>query len=829
MRDVRETSRDGWNWRWLEDAAQDFRFAWRLLRRKPGMAAVATLTLCLGIGAATSVFSIVDSVLLRPLPYKDPERLVAIWGRSLHDKGLEKVFAPYDDYEEWSRKAGSFESIGVATWAFSPSRILTGRGPARQLLAIPVSASFFQMLGVSAAIGRTFTLDDEHHGCSVVLSHALWVTPLGGDRSIPGQSLTLDGRACTVLGVMPANFRFYPRQASLWVLLGPDFTPPREQVSVGIFARLKPGVTREQAQAEIAAMHRALHPSGFWSRIEPAVYDLHGEFTFLASRTLRSTLLVVFTAVLLVLLIACVNIANLLLARLAGRQRELSVRAALGSGRGRLARQVLTEGFLLSIFGTSAGILFTFAAVRYFRFASPIELSVGADVQLNLTVFLFSGGLALGTTLLFALLPAFRTAHIEMIDQLKTGGRGAAGGVLRQRSAALLIAGQMGLSFVLLIGAGLLLRSALRMGSEPLGFNPDRLFNTHTILPASRYGTSAKRLQFYDAWLERVNRLPGVAGAALTSGVPPQAYGGSSALEILGQPVPDNRRRLDVGQQVVGPNFFELLEVPLRRGRAFNANDRAETPPVAVINEALAREYFPTGDPLGKQVRIVQQDHAPMPWLTIVGVAGNLKHPELMNEMAWDETPEIYRPLAQDTRPGMALVVRARPSAPPLAHQIQEQLSALDPSVPVNAVEPVTADIATILAYPRFRAVVLSFFAVTALLLSAVGLHGVLSQLVARRTPEFGIRKAVGAQTGDLALLVMRQGGIPVVIGLGGGLAATLAFTRLLTSLLYGIRPADPAVLAAVSVVLVGVSAAALAVPAWRAGRVDPMAALREE
>uniref|UniRef100_Q022A5 Permease n=1 Tax=Solibacter usitatus (strain Ellin6076) TaxID=234267 RepID=Q022A5_SOLUE len=825
-----EASRDVWTWRWLEDALQDLRFATRLFGRRPGFAAIAAITLALGIGTTAAVFSVVDAVLLRPLPYRQPDRLVAIWDRGVREKGLAKIFAPYADYEEWTRRARSFESITAATWAYGPSRIWTGHGAAKELLTIPVSATFFDTLGVQAALGRTFTAEDERHACAVVLSHSFWASSLGADASIVGQSLTLDQRACTVIGVMPGRFSFYPPVAKMWILLGPDFQPPREQATVGIFARLKPGVTREQAQAEVAALSRASHPAGFWHEFEPVMYDLQGEFTFLASRTLRGTLIASFSAVLLVLLIAGLNVANLLLARLAERQRELAVRAAVGSGRARLVRQVLVESLLLSAIGTAGGILVALAAVRYFRYASPIELTVGTEVTVNLPVLLFAIGLGICTTLLFGLIPALSISRIDVMERLKAGGRGAIGGLMRQRTRRIMVALEMGLSFVLLIGAGLLLRSALLMGSEPLGFDPAHLFHIQTTLPAPRYRDAARRIQFYDALLERVDQIPGVSGAALTSRVPPYAVdGGTDALEIQGAAVPEGLERHDTGLNHVSGKFFDVVGMPLHRGRMFDLTDRNGSAPVAIVNEALVREYFPDGDPLGKQVRISRSSRDAMPWLTIVGVVGNLKHTELMNEMSWVETPILYRPFSQAAPQRIEIAVRAPADGGLLEQAIQQQISALDGAVPIGTLQSVESEIGKTLAYPRFRAVVLGFFSLSALLLSAVGLNGVLSQAVAQRTSEFGLRKAIGAQERDLFLLVACQGGGPVVLGMIAGIGGALLFSRLLTGMLYGIQPADPRILALVSAVFVAVAAIAIALPARRAVRVDPMVALRDE
>jgi putative ABC transport system permease protein len=807
---------------WVSDAALDIRFALRTFAKRRGFAAIAILTLALGIGAATAVFSIVDAVLLRPLPYKDPGRLAAVWITSTREQTLAKMFATHADYSEFRRHSQAFEEIGAATWATSTGRVLTGFGPAREVLTIPASASFFKTLGVPAAIGRTFTAEDEGQGCAIVVAHKFWASTLGADPSIAGKSLTLDQKPCTVLGVMPEAFSFYPSQTQAWVLLRPDFQPNQDKMLVGIFARLKPGVTLTQAETELRSLFRALHPDPETRDFEPVVYDLHGEFTYLAGRTLRTTLVLVFSAVLLVLLIACLNVANLLLARLSGRRREFAMRAALGSPRSRLVRQVLTEGLLLSGCGAVLGVAIAQAALEYFRLANPIELAVGADVRLSPLLLGFSITLAIVTTLIFALLPAFRASKVDLTSNLKTGGRGSVQG--RYGLAKGLIAVEMAVSFMLLIGASLLMTSALRMGSEPLGFNPNRVLVIRVSLPAFRYTTGAQRLQAYDQLLDRLKQVPGSAGVALASKVPPEA-GGNQPIEVQGRPVAAGSETHDTGGDAVSPGFFDVLNIPLRRGRPFGTQDRGNSEPVALVNEALAKEYFPNIDPLGRQIRI---PGGPMPWLTIIGVVGNLKHTTLMNEMSWVETPILYRPLSQEPRPSIGIVMRAAGMGL-TAPEIQRQIAAVDPSIPINEVETLTSRLAGTLAYSRFRAMVLGFFALSALLLSAVGLHGLLSHLVAQRIPEFGVRRAVGAQTHDLILLVARQGGIPVVLGLVAGVVLTLAFSRVLANLLYGIQPSDPNVLAIGSIALLAVAGLAILSPARRAARVDPMIALRDE
>ena len=805
---------------WLADARQDLRFAVRMLLKRPGFTAAAVLTLALGTGATTAVFSIVDAVLLRPLPYRDSDRLVAVWDKA-PKANLSKFFASYADFEALRKNAGAFEQVAAWTWATGANRVLTGRGQTRTVLAIPATAGFFDTLGVRAAIGRTFT-DTDEKSCSVVLAHSFWTSKLGADPSIVGQSLTLDRTPCVVLGVMPPEFGVYPGQSQMWVMLGPDFQRGSERIKVGIVARLKPGVTLEQARAETAAVHRTLHQAdGAEPDMEPDVNPLQGEFTFLAGRTLRTTLLVVFGAVGMVLLIACLNLSNLLLGRLAERRGELAVRAALGCGRIRLVRQVLTEAMLLSLMGAVTGVALAIAAVRSFKSANPIELTVGANVQVNLAVLAFSLALAVAATLIFGLLPAIQVSRVDVIEKLRTAGRGTVSA--RFGAAKALVAVEMAASLLLLTGASLLLESALRMGSADLGFDPRGVVINRITLASARYAAGEQRDGFYRSLLEEVKTLPGVRSAALGSQFPPY-FGGGFQLEVKG--VPGNLGPYDIGAQAVSPGYFDALETKVVSGRDFDDRDRAGSEPVTIVNQALANEYFPRRNPIGQQIRIQELK---MPWLKIVGVSANIKHTELMNEMKWAETPLFYRPLAQDPEPLMALAVRAIGDRGNLGQAVQQLIAAADPDIPVSDPQPLDADLSKVLEYPRFRAFILSLFAAAALLLSAIGLHGVLSQLVAQRTAEFGLRRAVGAQTWHLLALVGRQGGLPVLIGIVAGIGSSFAFARVLAGLLYGIRPADPALLAVAAVILLAVAGVAILMPAWRASRIDPMIALRSE
>jgi putative ABC transport system permease protein len=795
----------------------------RLLRRAPGFTGLAVCTLALGIGAATAVFSVVDAVFLRPLPYRDDAHLTAIWKRSTREKELAKLFTNYRDFAEWRNRARSFQSISAATWAVA-GRVWTGAGAARQVLAIPVSSSFFDTLGVGAQRGRTFVASDEAAGCSVVVSDGFWRSRMGADPNAIGRSLVLDERNCAVLGVMPPSFSFYPAAAKMWILIDSGFQPDPDHLVVGVFARLKRGVTREQAQQELTALHGAIH-AGDTHELElaPAIYALRGEFTWLASRDLPKTVMVLAGAVCGLLLIACVNVANLLLARWTSRQRELTVRAALGAGSWRIARQVLAEGLWLSAMSTALGCAFAFAAVRYFQAVNAVEMPVGAGIAIRWPVLAFAALLCAATTLITGLAPSWRASKVDLISGLK-GGRGSTHSGLARRSAQLLIVAEMTASVVLLWGAGLLMKSVLRMEGEHLGFDPHGVLAGSVTLPRARYADTKDQARFWEQLERRAGSVGGAEEVALTSLLAP--YGGSTEMvEIAGQA---RWEAHDTTAVATSPAYFRAMRVPLVRGRFFEPSDRAETEAVAIVNQRLAQTYFAGGDPVGQHIRLWDSRQS-TPWLRIVGVVGNEKHWPLLQEVSWVETPALFRPLTQDPRPKMEFLARAVGGQKDFSAAMEHVVATMDPGVPLTTLDAMESRLAKPLAYPRFRAVLLAAFSVCALVLAAVGLYGVLAQVVAFRTREFGVRRAVGAQARDLILLVARLGGVPVAMGLLAGIGCALALGRVMGSLLYGLQPDDPAILAAIPIVLLAVAVAAMAAPARRASRIDPMAALREE
>jgi predicted permease len=811
---------------------RDVRFALRLFRRRPGFAVLATATLALGIGATTAVYTIVRAVLLRPLPYRDPGPLVLIWDNAPRDGDqVRQILARRLDFEEYRRSARLIESVSLAG---RTRPVLRWGGTAQSRLAGVVTLPLFrETLGVEAKLGRVFIPADESGGCSLVLAHRFWSGVLGADRSLVGRTLTLDNTPCTVLGVMPPEFTFFPDTADMWFLDGHDSTGAKEIGFGAVCARLKPGVTKKQALAEIAALHRAVntgHPKD-GDRVQglvPAMDSVQEEFTFLTAPTLQKSLILTFASVSLLLFIACLNTANLLLARLTERSRELVVRAALGSGRARLIRQVLIEGLLLALAGAAVGTLLAAGLVHLFRRLNPVALPPHAGaVGVDFPVLMFAVFLSVVTTLGFALLPAIEVSGIDLSQSLKGSGRGFFGAT-RRRAAQTMVGAQIAVSFTLVAGANLLMTSVLHLGAEQLGFDPRGAISMRVDLPASSYPKPEDRNSFRTSLLEKLEATPGVKSAAFGFAPPWDPHDNivGERIEIQG----DASNGLDaplVEPSTASPRLFEILKTPLLRGRFFDVRDGSSAPKVAIVSQKLVTDHFAAQDPIGRQIRFTIIDR-PSPWIAIIGVVGNWKH--MVNDAIWRDTPMVFFPVAQD--PGgqsFWVTVRAASDPPPLGRQIRKEVAALDSSVETNEPELLSDRLSKSLLYPRFRAALLVWFGLSALFLAGVGLHGVLAQLIAQRIPEFGVRRAIGAQTWDLVSLVVRQGGAPVATGLIGGIPLTLAMSKALQSMLYGIRPADPSFLILTALALTAVATVAIALPARRAAGVEPTAALREE
>ena len=827
LEQTKEDCRESRGTIFFESLMQDLRFGLRMLRKSPRFAAIVALTLALGIGAATAVFSVVDAVLLRALPYKGGERLVAVWCTEIGQSDT-KIFAPYRDFEEFKSESHSFEELSAVTWARA-GEILSWHGSPHEVVSIPTSAEFFSLLGVAANQGRTFDPKDSRNECTVVLADSFWKNELGAAPDIVGGTLTLSGKPCMVAGVMPPGFEFYPKKTSLWTLITPNsqFVEKPFDSVVGIFGRLKPGVDRTAAEKELIELHRRVtkdSPAGSWvESIEPIVRDLREEFTWMAGRNLQTALLVLSAAVALVLLIACMNIASLLLGRGVERGRELAVRAALGSGRSRLVRQLLVESLLFAAPGAAGGALIAFAAVRYFNSASLIELPPGNHATVNLDVLGFAIFLTTLSGLLFGLAPAWQASQVDLNEVLKRSGRTS---TLRSHGASkFLVMGQIAVAVVLLAGAGLLVESSYRFGAAPLGFQPNHLLTAEIALPSSSYAQQEKRADLYERLLTKVRAVPGVEGIALCSGLPPY-NSSSSGLAISGSAAIENLEAVNTAD--ISNDYFRVMGIPLLRGREFDSRDGQGSQPVAIVSKEMAHKYFADEDPIGKQIKLGRADRE-LPWLTIIGVVGNEERTVVYQEMGYIKSVLVYLPVSQSSGTRMGLVLRMASEPSGLGQTLQREVNSLDPGVPLYDLQTMSERYAEYLAHPRFRAAVMGIFAGLTLLLAAIGIYGVLTQSVAQRTHEIGVRVAIGAQSADVSGLVLRQGIKMAAIGLTVGLVGAIALTRSLSAMLYGVKATDPLSFSAVVAILISVALAACYIPARRAMRVDPIVALRHE
>ena len=569
-------------------------------------------------------------------------------------------------------------------------------------------------------------------------------------------------------------------------------------------------------------------PPGHWiAQFTPVVNHLQEEFTWLSGRNLRSALVVLLGAVLLVLLIACVNVASLLLGRASERQKELAVRAALGSSRSRLVRQLLTESILLSALGAILGSFLALAAVRYFRAMNPIELPPGSTVEVNLPVLAFTAFLAIFTGILFGLLPAWKASRQNLNSTLREEGRGSSRNSMGRRVGKMLVIAEISLSLILLAAAGLLIESTARMSSAPLGFHTDHLLSARISLPATAYPKLSNRAAFYNRLASDLAAKPGVDGVALTSSLP-LYVAGSGVMSVQGRAAPPLSDIGDVRGEDVSDAYFSVMGIPLIQGRVFDARDREDSQPVTIVNEAIVREYFPNQNPIGQQIKFGRPEDTD-PWMTIIGVVGNVRRTTVYQEMGYVTPPVLYQPLTQDAENLFGIVVRTSVNPLALAPLLQREVFSLDSGVPVFDVMTMDQRVAEFLSHPQFRAILLGMFAALALALAAVGIFGVLSQLVSQRTREFGIRMALGADRRDVLAMVVKQGAVLVLLGVGLGLAVALALSRLLSTMLYGVRPTDPFTFAAVTSLLILVAMLACYLPARRATKVDPMIALRHE
>jgi putative ABC transport system permease protein len=805
----------------MERLLQDIRYSIRVLLKSPGFTVVALLTLTLGIGANSAIFSVVNAVLLRPLPYEESERLVFITERS---PVLEGMSVAYPNYLDWREQNGVFDNIGVYR------RVgvnLTGNGEAERLSGGEVSAEVFNALRAKPVLGRTFLEEEDRPGANpvVVLGYGLWQRRFGRSENVIGETLTLNAKAHTVIGIMPPDFRF-PSGVDLWIPVGLNADNPSwvrgNHPGLYAVARLKPGVTTSQAQAEmdtIAVQIEQQYPqSNLGSRvtITPLFNRIVGD--------IRPALLVLLAAVGFVLLIACANVANLLLARAAARQKEIAVRMALGATRSRLIRQLLTESVLLSVAGGALGLLLAVWGIDLLIAISPNNIPRFTEIKLDNRVLGFTAGIALMTGILFGLAPALHASKLNLNEMLKEGGRSATAGSRRQRIRGLLVVSEVAIALVLLISAGLLIKSFLRLQQVDPGFNPDNVLTAGIPLPRTKYLEPEKRITFYEALFSRIATLPGVQAVGAVSELPVE--GGSQTYFVVeDRPIPPREEIPLTEYSLVSAGYFDAMELRLLSGRKFEQQDVRNGPSVCIIDENFARQYWPDQDPIGKRLKYGGADPG-NPWTTVVGVLANVKYNGLDQE---SPRVQIYLPYKQSTFLGASLVIRTAGDPKNLVAAVRNEVSAIDPDLPIYEVRTMNEVINESVASRRLYMTLLGIFAGVAMILAAIGLYGVMAYSVAQRAHEIGIRMALGAQPGDVLRLVVKQGMALTLAGVATGLICAFALTRLLSSLLFGVSATDLSTFVIISVILAGVALVACFVPARRATKVDPMIALRYE
>jgi putative ABC transport system permease protein len=796
---------------------KDVRYGWRMLWRRPGFTVCAALVLALGIGANTAIFSLVNAVLLRPLPYPGAERIVSFDGVN-PSKGITQSNLSAPDFADWKAEADAFESLALFT---SGSATLGGDEPER-VGASGVTSGFFGVLGVAPALGRAFTEEDNQPGRPgvVVLSDGLWRRRFGGDPAIVGRRIELSGSQSEVVGVMPAGFG-YPQGSELWSALQVDVPQqPRLNRAYQVAGRLREGVTLEAARAQLDAITgrlAAAHPTSNagWG-VE--LNRLHDKLV----APVRTMLLVLLGAVGLVMVIACANVANLLLARASARRREVAVRVAVGASRGRIVRQLLTESLMLALAGGAAGLLLGVWLTDLLVALAPANTPRLVEAGLDARVFAF----ALLTTCVagvsFGLAPALQATKTDLNETLKEGGRGHTDARSPLRSA--LVVAEVGLSLVLLVGAGLLLKSFVRLTRVSPGFEPARVLTMRLGLPGVRYPEPRKKAEFYESLLGRVRALPGVEAAGATISLP---LGGSNLSVGRGFIREGQSERPGEGTNaayfVVTPDYFRAVRVPVVRGRAFDERDTEDAPKVIIVNETLARRHFAGEEAVGRRIRMHADEKFER---EIVGVVGDVKARTLDAETG----PQVYVPHRQDGGWGsMSLAVRTAGDPAALTAAVREEVRALDRALPVYDVKTLDDVVAASFADRRLLSTLIASFGVAALLLASVGLYGVISYTVGRRTHEFGVRMALGAAPADVLRLVLRQGLGLALVGVAAGVVAALAAVRLMSSLLYDVSASDPYIFTLVPLLLVAVALLACYLPARRATRVDPVEALRYE
>jgi putative ABC transport system permease protein len=813
----------------LETFLQDLRFGARTLFRSPGFAAIAILTLALGIGANAAIFSVVNAVLLHPLPWGDPDRAVMIWSKWT---AFDKTWVATGEVVDYRKRSQTLQE--VAAWSAGQVN-LTGDGEPERISAASVSANTFSTLGVSPLVGRTFTAQEDLPSGPrlVVLGHGLWNRRHSGDASIVGRSVLINGDSFEVVGIMPPGFVLptdfqNPEPSQLWMPLQMD-PAATDHGSHGLYAagRLKRGATVQQAADELHGIARAMTSEGLYPvqmQFDTVVLSLTDEVV----GTVRRSIWLLFAAVGFLLLIACANVANLLLARAEARQREIAVRSALGAGGLRVLRQLLTESLVLTAASAVAGLALAYAGVQLVAWWNPANIPRVAGVSLDLRVLLFTAVVALATSVLFSLVPALRAMRVDLSDSLKDGGQSVSAGGARQRFRNALVVVEMALAVVLLIGAGLMLRSLWALQRVPIGFEPANVLTMRTSLPVASYANPEQVVTFYQQLLYRIRQLPGVRTAGAARALPLGSTIGDFGLMVEGYvPPPGTGAKGD--WQIVTDGYLEAMGERLVRGRTIASTDTGDSQLIALVNEEMVRRYWSGRDPIGGRLKI--GGNPSRPWVTVVGIVADVRHngiTDVVKEKFYVPHTQWHKSIGNPIR-AMSLVVKSTIDPIGLAAPIRQEIRALDPSLPVANVRTMNDVVGATMSSPRFTGFLLGTFAMIALALSAIGIYGVLSYLVSRRTREIGIRVAIGAGRAQVLRLVLGGGMMLAFSGVAAGLVIAFGVTRFMSTLLHQVKPGDPLTFASVAIILSVVAVAASLVPAWRATLVDPVVALKTE
>ena len=801
----------------METLWQDLRYGIRMLAKSPGFTAVAVLTLALGIGANSSIFSLINGVLLQPLPFKEPDRLVMVWESRASSRDTILPISPHE-FAGWREQTTNFEDMAIFQGA---ALNLTGAGESTTIGALSVSSQFFSVLGVTTVLGRTFLAGEDQGGDKriVVLNAKLWRGRFGSDPDIVGKTIELSEQSYTVVGVIPWSgvIPWVNSDPDLWLPL--DLSAPAQRAdnhSFQVVGRLKSGVSLEQAQSDLAVIAEHLEREYPDSNVGHGVTvnSLHED----AVGSTRRALLTLFGAVGFVLLIACANVANLLLTRAATRQKEIAIRTALGAPRLRLIRQLLTESCLLSAMGGGVGVLLALWITDLLPKINAVNIPRLEQIRIDGQVLAVTIGLSILTGIITGLAPALRSSKLDLSQSLNERTT-TAGGPVRRRIASLLVVLEVALALVLLVGGGLMLKSFVRVVSIDPGFNPHNVLRVELTLQGARYANAPQQLLFYEQLIKRIKILPGVESVGVTTQTPLRAGDNWAPFSVEGRPAPSPGQRSYAAIRTISSDYFRVMNIPLRKGRYFSEIDAPQGAPTVIINERMARLLWPDEDPLGRRIRI-----SASPWLTVVGVVGDVRHGGLTSR----PNPEMFLSHQQAPQASMAVMVRTVNDPLTLSSAVRDQVTALDKDLPM-AFTTMEQTFSDSVGRQRFNTLLLNIFAGLALALAVVGVFGVINYSVAQRTYEIGVRIALGARQADILKLVVGQGMILALLGVGIGLGGAFALTRLISGLLYGVSPTDLPTFVVVSVLLGGVALLASYIPARRATKVDPMVALRCE